>query len=270
MATSSPVTVSTDDATAAFYTQVMHALAGSKVPFLLGGAYALAHYAGVTRATKDLDVFVRPWDIDAALDVLATIGCRTEIAHGHWLGKAYRGRDFVDLIFSSGNGVASVDDDWFAHARPALVLGERALLTPPEEMLWSKAFVMERERYDGADVAHLIHAIHASLDWARLIRRFGPRWRVLLAHLVLFGFIYPGERTHVPAAVMAELLARVRTELEQDERSTEPVCQGTIISREQYLTDVRAWGYADARVTPHGPMTPEQVKQWTESIDGSR
>jgi hypothetical protein len=25
------------------------------------------------------------------------------------------------------------------------------IFCPPEEMIWSKAFVMERERYDGAD-----------------------------------------------------------------------------------------------------------------------
>ena len=61
---------------------------------------------------------------------------------------------------------------------------------------------MERERYDGADVAHLLRAHGDRLDWPRLLRRFGPHWRVLLSHLVLFGFIYPGERALVPAWVM--------------------------------------------------------------------
>jgi hypothetical protein len=27
-----------------------------------------------------------------------------------------------------------------------------------EEMVWQKAFIMERERFDGADVVHLIQA----------------------------------------------------------------------------------------------------------------
>jgi hypothetical protein len=44
-----------------------------------------------------------------------------------------------------------VDDLWFAHATPGDVLGIPVRLCPPEEMIWSKAFIMERERYDGAD-----------------------------------------------------------------------------------------------------------------------
>ena len=71
-------------------------------------------------------------------------------------------------------------------------------IAPAEETIWSKAFVMERERFDGADVAHLILGHGDKLDWQRLLERFGPHWRVLLAHLVLFGFIFPSARSRVP------------------------------------------------------------------------
>jgi hypothetical protein len=40
-------------------------------------------------------------------------------------------------------------------------------------MIWSKAFIMERERFDGADVMHLIHENANRLDWNRLLERFG-------------------------------------------------------------------------------------------------
>ncbi len=253
-----------DDAAAALYRRVMQELARARIPYLVGGAYALAHYTGIVRSTKDFDIFLRRADLDAALGVLAEAGCRTELAYPHWLAKAYRGDDFVDLIFSSGNAMAAVDDLWFRHAEPATVLGQSILLTPPEEMIWSKAFVMERERFDGADVAHTVHACHERLDWARLVARFGPQWRVLLAHLVLFGFIYPGERSHIPRWVMTELVGRLSAELGTDDG--EQVCQGTIISREQYLPDVEAWGYFDARVAPRGPMTREEVERWTKAI----
>ena len=86
-------------------------------------------------------------------------------------------------------------------------------IAPAEETLWSKAFVMERERFDGADVAHIILAYGERLDWGRLRERFGAHWRVLLAHLVLFGFIYPSARSRVPVAVMEELLGRLTPEL---------------------------------------------------------
>ena len=51
--------------------------------------------------------------------------------------------------------------------------GFRSRSRRAEETLWSKAFVMERERYDGADVAHLILAHGERLDWDT------PVWRGL-------------------------------------------------------------------------------------------
>ena len=113
------------------------------------------------------------------------------------------------MIFSSGNGIAVVDDGWFEHATEREVLGVNVQVAPPEESIWSKSFVMERERYDGADVAHIILAHGERLDWRRLIDRFGAYWRVLLSHLVLFGFIYPSERSRVPAWVLEELMQRL-------------------------------------------------------------
>ena len=37
-------------------------------------------------------------------------------------------------------------------------------LIPVEEMIWSKGLIMERERFDGADVTHLIRARTATCD----------------------------------------------------------------------------------------------------------
>ena len=86
-------------------------------------------------------------------------------------------------------------------------------VTAPEETIWLKCYIMERERFDGADVAHLIHSCAERLDWAHLVRRFNGSWRVLLSHLVLFGFIYPSERNRIPASVMSDLLQRTQEEL---------------------------------------------------------
>src|SRR5512133_3394995 len=170
----------------------LRALAAANVPFVVAGAYAMFEYTGIFRDTKDLDVFLRRGDLDAAFEALEGAGFRTELPDPVWIGKAFRGEWFVDLIFSSGNGVAVVDDLWFQHARPARVMGIDVLLAPPEEMIWSKAFVLERERYDGADVNHLIRACGQQLDWERLLTRFDRYWEVLFSHLLLFRFAYPG------------------------------------------------------------------------------
>jgi hypothetical protein len=256
--------VGLDPVSRAFYRRVMHQLEAQAIPFLVGGAYAFERYTGIGRYTKDFDLFVHPRDVERALELLAADGCQTGVPFPHWLAKAHCGEDVVDLIFSSGNGVALVDDDWFRHSVPETVLDVAVRLIPAEEMIWSKAFVMERERYDGADVAHILHACAETLDWLRLLQRFGDNWRVLLHHLVLFGFVYPCERVRVPAAVMRELIGRLDTELTRS--APDRVCQGTLISRAQYLVDVEHWGYGDPRLAPHGNMTQEERERWTAGI----
>lgn len=250
----------------AFYVAALTALTESGVPFLVGGAYALEHYTGISRDTKDLDVFVRPQDIEPALQALAAAGYRTELTFPHWLGKALSGDEVLDVIFGSGNGIAEVDDEWFRHAVDGTMLGVPVRLCPAEEMIWSKAFIMERERYDGADVAHLLRARADQLAWPRLLRRFGPHWRVLLSHLVLFGLIYPCERDRIRRRVMDALLQRLGKELAQP-APAEPVCGGTLLSRAQYFVDVDTWGYRDARLEPPATMTAEAVADWTAAIE---
>jgi hypothetical protein len=135
-------------------------------------------------------------------------------------------------------------------------------IAPAEESLWSKAFVMERERYDGADVAHIILAHGESLDWHRLLDRFGRHWRVLLSHLVLYGFIFPSARSNVPAWVMEELIGRLQSETAKP-NDVDAVCYGTLLSWSQYLGDVLGGNFRDARIRPYGGMTAEEVARWT-------
>jgi hypothetical protein len=256
-----------DRETRRVYLEALAALRQGGVEFLIGGAHALAPYTGIVRDTKDLDVFLRKEDCELALAMLGGAGFATELTFPHWLGKAYAGDRFIDLIFGAGNGVAMVDDLWFTHAAPGRVLGVPVRLCPPEEMIWSKAFIMERERFDGADVAHLILACGRELDWRRLLGRFGRRWRVLFSHLVLFGFIYPGERAVIPDAVMAHLLRRLDRERVEVEAAR--VCDGTLLSRQQYLTDVTQRAYADGRLAPRGEMTAAEIAHWTAAIPTS-
>ncbi|CAG1018967.1 hypothetical protein BURC_03808 [Burkholderiaceae bacterium] len=255
----------TDPPTAAFYRNVLETLTAEEVPFLVGGAFAFACFTGIHRNTKDLDLFIRREDYERVEYALRHTGYSTELTFPHWLAKVHCGEAFVDLIFNSGNGISPVDEHWFAHAPRAEVLGVPVLISPAEEAIWSKAFIMERERYDGADVAHLIHARGHRLDWRRLLQPFGAHWRVLLSHLVLFGFIYPGERSLVPAWLLDELLDRLRDETWQPAPPTRE-CAGTLLSREQYLHDTERQGYEDGRLAPASTMTAQDVASWTEAI----
>lgn len=248
------------------YRRGLITLRDAQAPFLVGGSYALERYTRVVRDTKDFDIFVLPRDRDRALHVLAAAGYHTDLTYPHWLAKAFCGEDFIDVIFNSGNGCCQVDEEWFLHAVENMVLDVPVRLCPPEEMIWSKAFVTERERYDGADIAHILRACGEQLAWPRLLRRFDAHWRVLLSHLVLFGFIYPSERTKIPDWVMQKLLHRLQNELPGDPPA-ERVCQGTLLSRTQYLADITRWGYLDSRLLPIGKMTQEEIDHWTAAID---
>ncbi len=248
-----------------FYRHLLQTLQAHGVPFLIGGAFSFAHFTGIRRPTKDLDLFIRQRDWPELERLAHGLGYHAELAFSHWLGKVHDHSGFVDVIFNSGNGLSPVDDGWFDNACDALVLGVPVKLAPAEESLWTKAFIMERERYDGADVAHLLHACALRLDWQRLLARFEPHWRVLLSHLVLFGFIYPGERTLIPRWLMDELMQRLRTETHEPPPCTLQ-CAGTLLSREQYLPDVAQHGYEDPRLAGPGTMTPTDVAVWTDAI----
>jgi hypothetical protein len=251
--------------TRVFYVRSLAVLNEAGVPFLVGGAYALAKHAAIERHTKDLDIFVRPGDRDAVLGAFEVAGFRTDVPFPHWLAKAYGDDGFIDVIYSSGNGVVQVDQEWFSHAPDGELLGVPVKLCPAEEMIWSKGYVQERERFDGADIIHLIRCRGETMDWRRLRRRFGEHWRVLFGHLVTFGFVYPAERYKIPRWLLEELSDRLVDEIDGPFPKSQ-TCFGTLLSREQYLPDIGKWGYHDARLRPMGPMSPEEVAHWTAAI----
>jgi Icc-related predicted phosphoesterase len=251
-----------------FYRDCLRDLEAAGVPHLIGGGIATERYTRIRRATHDVDVLIRRIDLDAAMCALAREGRSVELTALHWLAKA-RGQNgaMLDVIFSSGNGVCTVDNTWFTHAVPDTVLGRRVLLCPVEELIWMKSFVMERERYDGADIAHLLLTHAKRIDWSHMLWRFGPHWRVLLSHLVLFGFVYPRERGRIPGNVVRELTDRMCRQAEIDDVPVRPdVCRGGLLSRAQYLADFQR-GYLDARRRPIGALSDEDIEAWTSAIE---
>src|SRR5690606_14970025 len=104
----------------------------------------------------------------------------------------------------------------------------------------SKAFVCERERFDGADVNHIILARGKQMDWEHMLWRFGDHWPVLFAHVVLYRYAYPGQRDHVPQWVWDELVRRAAAQQNEPERKL--LCRGMLLARGQYRVDVDHWG----------------------------
>ncbi len=93
--------------------------------------------------------------------------------------------------------------------------------------------------------------------------RFGSDAAVLLAHLLLVQFIYPDERNLVPGWVLERLTAESRSAASDADRR---LCQGTLLSREQYLPDIERWSYSDARLERRS-LNEEDLKLWTSAIE---
>lgn len=247
-----------------FYKDVLRVLNEEKVDYLIGGSLALAHYMHLPRAPKDLDVFLKREDVEKTLAILAKHGYETLVVHSHWLAKAYKNDLFIDFIFNSGNGIAQVDDSWFEDVPMGEIFGLQVPICRPEDIIWSKAFIMDRERYDGADIAHLIRDAGKGLDWQRVLNKFEMHWRVLFAHVMLYQFIYPGCDA-IPQWVVDSLVQRAASEKSGSEQR---LCHGTLLSRDQYASDVDMHGYADARLQPNGGnMSDEELNDYLCAVD---
>src|ERR1044071_10422644 len=87
-----------------FHRKSVAALHDAEVPFLIGGAYMVEVCGGVSRSTKDFDLYIRPKHVNPAFRALAREGYKTELTFPHWLAKATCDGNILDLIFRAGNG----------------------------------------------------------------------------------------------------------------------------------------------------------------------
>jgi hypothetical protein len=236
--------VAASPAAEAFYAETLCEFNRSGLPFLLAGTYALSAYTGISRPTKDLDLFCRAGDCPRILGHFKTQGFEIEIEDERWIAKGHKGGQCFDLIYASANGTMPVSDQWFEHARQIEVLGTPVPVVNPTELIWSKVFIQLRHRYDGADVVHVILKQHDQIDWRRLLSYMELHWEVLLMHLLNFRWIYPSERDHVPRWLMDELLDRLRHQLELPPPQMK-ICRGRMFSRIDYDIAVKEWGFAD-------------------------
>jgi hypothetical protein len=228
----------------AFYAEALRTLVQSGIPFLVAGTYALNAYTGLRRQTKDIDVFCKPGDYPRILHLFQERGFEPEIEDERWIAKVRKGEDFFDIIFNSTAGVTPVNDLWFTEKREAEIFGSVVRILPPTEFVWSKAFVQNRTRYDGADIAHVLLKEHEQIDWRRLLAYMEQYWEVLLVHILNFRFIYPTERHRIPQWLMDELLERLRLQDGLPVPQTR-ICRGRMFSRADYLIDVEEWGFVD-------------------------
>ena len=175
-----------------------------------------------------------------ALRHLQEQGFETEVRDPVWLAKAHRDGFYVDLITGMSNAIITVDQSWIDRGSDAVVLGVPTRVLAAEELIASKLFVNFRERFDGADVIHIIYGTQGKIDWTRLLDLIGEHWELLLWELVLFRYVYPAKQDYVPRHVWDSLLSRLREGLNSPANGAP--FRGSLIDEKMFSIDVQEWG----------------------------
>ena len=238
---SMPTQVPEEQAT--LFREVLTALEERHVPYAVSGAFALRAHTGICRFTKDLDLFMTAQTSRDVFPYLRECGFNCDVIDPVWLAKARKGDFFVDLITGMSNGVIVVDKSWIERAVPIVVHGIKTRVLAPEELVASKIFVAKRERFDGADIAHVIYGTHSSFDWDRELELAGEHWEMLLWSLLLFRYVYPAQTDYVPAAVWRTLLDRLETQLAKPDPDAR--FRGSLVDENMFAIDINEWKLAN-------------------------
>ena len=191
------------------YRRVIREIRSVGIPFSFGGAFATAVYTGQLRNTKDFDLYILPEDRDRVVDVVRRSGLTDYFERlpydRSWIYRASQGDVIVDAIWEMANHRAAVDRRWL-DAGPAVSLrGERLRAIPIEELIWSKLYVLQRERSDWADVLNLIDAQATAIDWNHLLDRLADDGPLLAAVLQIYLWLAPEGAGRIPASIRRDL-----------------------------------------------------------------
>lgn len=178
------------------------------IPFAIGGGLAAMTYAGQWRNTKDLDVYLRERDREGMIRLLTELGLEDyyekQAYDRKWIYRSYSGEVIVDLIWAMANQRALVEDSWLEG--PLVEAGGECFrLLAPEEALWSKLYVFQRDRSDWPDALNLLCGIGPEINWRRLLNELGPDAPLLAGVLVVFGWLCPHRATELPSWLWQEL-----------------------------------------------------------------
>jgi predicted nucleotidyltransferase len=156
----------------------------SNVSFAVLGGVASAAY-GRPRWTKDIDIFVRGDDADAALTALADAGFETERTNPSWIFKGFRDGVLVDVIFKVKSDVY-FDDEMATRVRMIDFADVSIPVLAPEDVIVTKAIAADEEApWHWHDALGVIAS--TELDWAYLVSRArkSPNRILSLLHFAL-------------------------------------------------------------------------------------
>jgi Nucleotidyl transferase of unknown function (DUF2204) len=238
---SAPVKIPEEQET--LFREILTLFEQQHIPYAVAGAFALQGHTGICRDTKDLDLFLTAEAVCGAILALRDEGFECETCDPVWLYKAHRDGFFVDLITGMSNAAIVVEDSWIERSSPAVVHGVTTRVLAAEELLASKLFVARRERFDGADIAHIVYGTRGQLDWQRVLHLAAENWEILFWALVLFRYAYPAQTEFVPRDVWHDLIRRFNHAVVNPNPAAR--FRGSLIDHKMFAIDVNEWGLAN-------------------------
>jgi predicted nucleotidyltransferase len=138
------------------------ALREAGVPFLLGGS--LASWArGGPETRHDLDLMIKPEDVDTAIQALQAAGLRPEDPPEEWLVKAWDGDVLVDLIFAPKG--MEMTDEVLARGEVLSVLGMEMRVMALEDVLVTKLMALSEHSLRYESLLPIARALREKVDW---------------------------------------------------------------------------------------------------------
>jgi predicted nucleotidyltransferase len=148
----------------AIYKETLDALEEAGVPYVVGGGIAVAAY-GRKRATKDIDLYIKPEDSMRALEALQKVGFEINpMKDVKWLSKAYKDGIPIDFILENIGGII-VTDETIERGRYMIVSGTRMLIMSPEDLVFRKVLAMRCMRDDWYDCIAVLSNTYQAFDW---------------------------------------------------------------------------------------------------------
>ena len=138
------------------------ALRGADVPFLLGGS--LASWArGGPETRHDLDLMIRPEDVERAVAALEAAGMRFEDPPEEWLVKVWDGEILIDLIHHPKG--TRVDDALIERGEVMSVLGMEMRVMALEDVLVTKLMALDEHALRYESLLAISRALRERIDW---------------------------------------------------------------------------------------------------------
>jgi predicted nucleotidyltransferase len=143
------------------------ALEEAGIPFLLGGS--LASWArGGPETRHDLDLVIKPGDVEGAAEALRKAGMRIERPPEQWLVKAWDGDVLIDLIHAPKG--LEVTDEVIERGEQLAVLSMDMRVMALEDVFTTKLMALSEHALRFQGLLQMARALREQVDWEQVRR----------------------------------------------------------------------------------------------------